>query len=251
MDLTRGGAIYNSTGVQLIGFANIADSLTAIRKAVFEDKGLTLAELAQHLTEDWRNGEAVRMRLLHKIPKYGNDDREADAMAARVLEHFCEQTLRRRNYRGGSFWPGAFSVGFHIAMGTFAGASADGRHAGDVLGNGITPAEGRAKTGPTALLNSVARMSAHRAPNGTNLNMRFNPKGIRSETLQSLVKTYFQLGGAQVQFNMIDTEVLRAAQRNPDAHRDLVIRISGYSALFTELSPRAQEEIISRTEYCA
>ena len=251
MDLTRGGALYNSTGVQLIGFANIADSLTAIRKAVFEDKGLTLAELAQHLTEDWRNGEAVRMRLLHKIPKYGNDDREADAMAARVLEHFCEQTLRRRNYRGGSFWPGAFSVGFHIAMGTFAGASADGRHAGDVLGNGITPAEGRAKTGPTALLNSVARMSAHRAPNGTNLNMRFNPKGIRSETLQSLVKTYFQLGGAQVQFNMIDTEVLRAAQRNPDAHRDLVIRISGYSALFTELSPRAQEEIISRMEYCA
>jgi formate C-acetyltransferase len=248
LDLTRGGAVYNSTGVQLIGFANVADSLTAIRRAVFEDEALTIAELAQHLAEDWRNGETLRTRLLHNIPKYGNDDREADTMAARVLDHFCEQVLRRKNYRGGSFWPGVFSVGFHIAMGTFAGASADGRHAGDVLGNGITPAEGRAKTGPTALLSSVARMPARRAHNGTNLNMRFNPKWIRAKTLASLVKTYFQLGGAQVQFNMIDTEVLRDAQRNPDAYRDLVIRISGYSALFTELSPRAQEEIISRME---
>jgi pyruvate formate-lyase/glycerol dehydratase family glycyl radical enzyme len=250
LDLTRGGAIYNSTGVQFIGFANVADSLTAIRRAVFEDGSLTIAELARHLAEDWRNGEAVRARLLHRIPKYGNDDRDADAIAARVLEHFCEQVLQRRNYRGGLFWPGAFSVGFHIAMGTFAGASADGRHAGDILGNGITPAEGRAKTGPTALLKSVARMPSGRAVNGTNLNMRFNPKWIKAETLAPLVQTYFRLGGTQVQFNMIDTEVLRAAQRNPDAHRDLVVRISGYSALFTELSPRAQEEIISRMEYC-
>ena len=91
-------------------------------------------------------------------------------------------------------------------------------------------------------------MPARRAHNGTNLNMRFNPKWIRAQTLTSLVKTYFQLGGAQVQFNMIDTEILRDAQRNPDAYRDLVVRISGYSALFTELSPRAQEEIISRME---
>jgi pyruvate-formate lyase len=136
-------------------------------------------------------------------------------------------------------------------MGTFAGASADGRRAGDILGNGITPAEGRAKSGPTALLTSVARMPAQRAVNGTNLNMRFNPKWIKAETLASLVQTYFRLGGTQVQFNMIDTEVLRAAQRNPDAYRDLVVRISGYSALFTELSPRAQEEIISRMEYGA
>jgi formate C-acetyltransferase len=251
LDVTRGGAIYNSTGVQLIGFANVADSLTAIRKGVFENGGVSMEKLVRHLTNNWEDAETARTHLLHKLPKYGNDDAEADAMAARVLEHFCDEVLKRKNYRGGSFWPGVFSVGFHVAMGTLAGASADGRRAGEVLGNGITPAEGRAKTGPTALLKSVARMPVGRSHNGTNLNMRFNPRWLRAETLVSLVKTYFQLGGAQVQFNMIDTDTLRNAQRHPEAYRDLVVRISGYSALFTELSPVAQEEIISRMEYDA
>ncbi|MBI4518106.1 MAG: hypothetical protein HY699_20065 [Deltaproteobacteria bacterium] len=251
LDLTRGGAIYNSTGVQLIGFANVADSLSAIREAVFEQRAVTAAELARHLAEDWRNGEALRTRLLHQIEKYGNDDDQADAMAARVLEHFCEQVRQRRNIRGGSFWPGAFSVGLHIAMGSFSGASADGRHASEILSNGITPVEGRAKTGPTALLNSVARMPIRYAPNGTNLNMRFSPKWLKAPMLASLLQTYFRLGGAQVQLNMVDGEILRQAQRNPEAYRDLVVRVSGYSALFTELSPRAQEEIISRMQYCA
>jgi len=250
VDLTRGGAVYNSTGVQLMGFANVADSLTAIKKAVFEDRLLSMSDLVAHLASDWQDAEAVRRRLLHKVPKYGNDEPDADAMAARVLTHFCDEVLRRRNYRGGPFWPGVFSVGFHVAMGAFAGASADGRHVGEVLGNGITPAEGCAKSGPTALVKSVASLPLGRAHNGTNLNMRFNPKWLRADALTALMTTYFQLGGAQVQFNMIDTETLRAAQRNPDAYRDLVVRMSGYSALFTELSTAAQEEVIRRFE-CA
>jgi formate C-acetyltransferase len=249
LDLTRGGAVYNSTGVQLIGFANVADSLTAIRKAVFEEKRLSLEELAEHVANDWEDAEAVRAQLLARVPKYGNDEPEADAMAAKVLTHFCDAVLDCQNIRGGPFWPGIFSVGFHVAMGAFAGASPDGRRAGEVLGNGITPASGSARRGVTALLNSVTRLPVGRAHNGTNLNLRFNPRWLHAEALSALMKTYFELGGAQVQFNMIDTETLRDAQLHPEAYRDLVVRVSGYSALFTELSELAQEEIIRRAEY--
>jgi formate C-acetyltransferase len=249
LDLTRGGAVYNSTGVQLIGFANVADSLTAIRKSVFEEKRLSLEELAEHVANDWEDAEAVRAHLLAKVPKYGNDEPEADAMAAKVLTHFCDAVLGCQNIRGGPFWPGIFSVGFHVALGAFAGASPDGRRAGEVLGNGITPASGSARRGVTALLNSVTRLPVGRAHNGTNLNLRFNPRWLHAEALSALMKTYFELGGAQVQFNMIDTQTLRDAQLHPEAYRDLVVRVSGYSALFTELSELAQEEIIRRAEY--
>jgi formate C-acetyltransferase len=249
LDLTRGGAIYNSTGVQLIGFSNVVDSLHAVRKAVFEDGVMSLGELAGSLAEDWDDAEDRRAYLLHRLPKYGNDDDEVDALAARVLDHFCAEVLSHRNYRGGCFWPGVFTVGFHIAMGAFAGASADGRRAGDILGNGITPSNGSALSGPTAVLNSVTKLPLARAHNGLNLNLRFNPSAVRPEILMPLMKTYFQRGGCQVQFNMVDSATLREAQAHPEQYRDLVVRVSGYSALFTGLSETAQNEIISRTEY--
>jgi formate C-acetyltransferase len=249
LDLTRGGAVYNSTGVQLIGFSNVVDSLHAVRKAVFQDRVLSLGELAGCLAEDWDDAEDRRTYLLHKLPKYGNDDDEVDSLAARVLDHFCAEVLRHRNYRGGRFWPGVFTVGFHIAMGAFAGASADGRHAGDILGNGITPSSGSALSGPTAVLNSVTKLPLTRACNGLNLNLRFNPRGLRPDILIALIKAYFQRGGCQVQFNMVDSATLRDAQAHPEQYRDLVVRVSGYSALFTGLSETAQNEIISRTEY--
>jgi pyruvate formate-lyase/glycerol dehydratase family glycyl radical enzyme len=249
VDLTRGGATYNSTGVQLIGFSNVVDSLYAVKKAVFEDGAMSLEEMATCLAEDWDEAEEKRAYLLHKIPKYGNDSDEVDAMAARVLEHFCDEVLRHRNYRGGPFWPGVFTVGFHIALGAFAGASADGRCAGEVLGNGITPTNGNALAGPTALVNSVTKLPLTRIHNGVNLNMRFNPSGVRPEILKALVQTYFERGGCQVQFNMVDSATLREAQVQPEKYRDLVVRVSGYSALFTGLSEIAQNEIISRMEY--
>jgi pyruvate formate-lyase/glycerol dehydratase family glycyl radical enzyme len=249
VDLTWGGATYNSTGVQLIGFSNVVDSLYAIKKAVFEDGAMSLEELASCLAEDWDEAEDKRAYMLHKVPKYGNDIDEVDAMAARVLEHFCDEVLRHRGYRGGAFWPGVFTVGFHIAMGALAGASADGRCAGDALGNGITPTNGNALGGPTAVVNSVTKLPLGRIHNGVNLNMRFNPSGLRPETLVALVRTYFELGGCQVQFNMVDSATLRDAQAHPEKYRDLVVRVSGYSALFTGLSEMAQNEIISRMEY--
>ncbi len=248
-DATAGGAVYNSTGVQQMGFANVADSLYGVKKAVFEDKVMTIGELVGHLSDDWTDAEDKRTYFLTKIPKYGNDVDEVDAMAAWVVDSFCDELGKHKNYRGGSFWPGIFSVGFHLAMGSFTAATPDGRSSGDILGNGLTPTTGNAMNGPTAVANSVVKLPLARLHNGANLNLRFPGKSIRPENLLAFIKTYFDKGGMQVQFNMVDTDVLKAAQKEPEKHKDLVVRISGYSVLFTGLSDTAQDEIICRTMY--
>lgn len=249
MDLTRGGALYNSTGVQLMGFSNIADSLYAVKKAVYENKKVPLGDLTRWLAEDWMDADDMRNYFLHKIPKYGNDLEGPDAMAVKVLNHFCDLLEQHKNFRGGAFWPGVFSVGFHLAMGSFTAATPDGRYAGDNLGNGVTPANGCALAGPTAVMNSVSKLHLTRVYNGANLIMRFSGKRIGGENLMALIKGYFQKGGMQVQFNMVDTEILREAQVHPEQYRDLAVRLSGYSVLFTGLSDTAQNEIISRYQY--
>ncbi len=249
LDLTRGGAVYNSTGVQLMGFANIVNSLYALKKVVYEDGRLSLLELIDMLSDDWHEAEDKRTYLLHRVPKFGNDDDRVDDMAARVMDHYCDVLGSHKNYRRGAFWPGIFSVGFHISFGAFTGATPDGRQAGEVLGNGVTPPTGSAISGPTALMNSVVKMPLTRVYNGANLNMRFQGKRIKTEHLVNLVRTYMQNGGMQIQFNMVDSEVLKDAKRFPEKYRDLFVRVSGYSAEFTDLSEMAQDEIISRTEF--
>ena len=249
LDVTRGGAVYNSTGVQFMGFANVVDSLYAILKAVFEEEHCSMAELAGWMATDWLDAEDKRRYFLTRLPKFGNDHDAVDAMAARVMEHFCAVLAPHKNFRGGAFWPGIFSVGFHIAMGSFTGATPDGRAAGDVLGNGITPTNGTSRQGPTAVMNSVTKLPLSLVTNGANLNMRFPGTKIATDNLIALIRTYFEKGGTQVQFNMLDSSVLRAAQRHPEKYSDLIVRVSGYSAEFTGLSEIAQEEIISRTKY--
>ncbi len=249
LDLTRGGAVYNSTGVQFMGFANTADGLYAVKRTVFDEEQVALADMVEWLSADWMDAEDRRNYFLHKVPKYGNDVDEVDAMAARVLDHFCDTLAPHRNYRGGAFWPGVFSVGFHVAMGAFTAATPDGRFSGDVLGNGVTPTTGNAVAGATAVMNSVTKLPLERVHNGVNLNLRFQGSRVKPEVLMNLIRGYFEKGGFQVQFNMLDSEVLREAQAKPEKYRDLVVRVSGYSALFTGLSDTAQDEIISRTEY--
>ncbi len=249
LDLTGGGAIYNSTGAQFMGFSNVADSLTAVKQAVYDDQTFGIEDLAAWLADDWDEAEEQRTYLARKIPKYGNDNDQADAMAGRVMEHFCTTLAKHKNYRGGAFWAGFFSVGFHLAMGAFTGATPDGRHAGDILGNGVTPSNWAAISGPTAIMNSVTKLPLYRAYNGLNLNMRFSGKKLGTHNFENLIKGYFQRGGVQVQFNMTDSEVLRQAQADPENHRDLVVRISGYCGTFVDLSDLAQEEIIARSEF--
>jgi formate C-acetyltransferase len=249
LDLTAGGAIYNSTGVQLMGFSNTVDSLYAVKKAIFEDGVATLDQLVSWLANDWRGAEDRKTYFLQKIPKYGNDVDEVDEMGVTVLHHFCDELAQHKNFRGGRFWPGVFSVGFHIAMGALTAATPDGRSSGDMLGNGLTPTTGNAFSGPTAVANSVTKLPLRRIHNGTNLNMRFPGKKIPPQSLTAFIKGYFQLDGTQVQFNMVDSEVLQEAQKKPKDYRDLVVRISGYSAHFVGLSETAQDEVIERTAY--
>ncbi len=248
-DLTSGGAFYNATGVQLMGFSNIADSLFAVKKAVFEDGLCDLTTLCQWLADNWKDVEDKRHLFYHHIPKYGNDIDAVDDMAKKVMNHFCDTLSGLKNYRGGTFWPGIFSVGSHIFMGALTGATPDGRYAGDILGNGITPTNGAARVGPTAIMNSVTKLPLKRVYNGLNLNMRFDGAQINAAALMALIKGYFHNGGHQVQFIMISRDTLTDAQKRPENYPDLVVRISGYSATFVALSPVAQDEIIQRTQY--
>lgn len=248
-DVTKGGAVYNSTGVQLMGFSNIADSLYAVKKVIFEDNKYSMKDLTEWLKDDWTDQEAARKYFINKIAKYGNDQDDVDEMAIRVMNHFCDTLSRHRTFRGGAFWPGIFSVGFHISMGAFTGASPDGRNSGDTLGNGVTPSNGVAINGPTAIMNSVTKLPLKRVYNGLNLNMRLPGNRIKSSKLMRLIQTYFQNSGFQVQFNMVDSNTLRNAQLHPDQYRDLIVRISGYSGIFVNLSDIAQDEIIRRMEY--
>ncbi len=248
-DVTKGGAIYNSTGVQLMGFSNVADSLYAVKKVIFDDKTYAISDLVQWLEEDWIDHEDKQQYFLNKVAKYGNDRQEPDDMAAKVINHFCDTLKQHKNYRDGEFWPGIFSVGFHISMGAFTGATPDGRSAGSVLGNGITPSNGLAVNGPTAIFNSVTRLPLNRIYNGMNLNMRLPGRRIKTIKLMHLLQTYFKNSGFQVQFNMVDTATLENAREFPNQYRDLIVRISGYSGIFVNLSDIAQDEIIERTEY--
>ncbi|MBD3211486.1 MAG: formate C-acetyltransferase/glycerol dehydratase family glycyl radical enzyme [Candidatus Lokiarchaeota archaeon] len=256
LDVTRGGAVYNFTGPQLIGLATCADSLAVIKKIVFEEKQLTLTTLVEMLRKNYRRsycekkGSVWRELFINKIPKFGNDDDYVDEIAVNVAKLYCDEVSKYQNYRGGTFNPGIYSTSLHLALGTLTGASADGRKARDPLSNGVGPTHGRDKNGPTAIINSVKKLKNELMTNGHSLILAFHPNSLRNDIFLPLIKTYFTAdGGYQVQFNVVGREVLCKAQENPNNYRGLVVRIAGYSVYFTELSTSAQEEIIARTQY--
>jgi formate C-acetyltransferase len=256
LDVTQGGAMYNFTGAQLIGLATVADSLAVIKKIVFEDKLLSLEELVKMLMKNYRGtyrgtkGSEWREIFINKVPKYGNDNNYVDQIAVDVVNFYCEEILKHTNYRGGKFNPGILSTAFHLAFGIFTGASADGRKSKVQLSNGVGPTNGRDKNGPTAILNSVKKLDHGLITNGDSLILAFHPNTLKLDIFPSLIRTFFQAdGGFHIQFNVVGKNTLCEAQKNPEAYRGLVVRIAGYTVLFTELSKTAQDEIIARTCY--
>jgi len=256
LDITKGGAIYNFTGPQLIGLATVADSLAVIKKVVFEDNLLTYKELVQMLAKNFRGvyngrkGTEWREIFVNKVPKFGNDVDYVDEIAKDVARFYCEEITKHSNYRGGMYNPGIYSTTFHLAFGIFTGASADGRKKTEPLSNGIGPTSCMDKKGPTAILNSVKKLRNDLMTNGNSLILAFHPNTLKSEILIPLIQTFFiKDGGYQVQFNVVGKETLCNAQENPREFSGLVVRIAGYSVYFTELSKSAQDEIIARTEY--
>ncbi len=249
LDVTQGGARYNFTGPQLIGLATVADSLATIKKHVFDEPTFSIDEIKKILKKNFKKEyEDIRQLCVNKSPKFGNDEDYVDSIANEIAMMYAEEIMKHKNYRNGMFNPGLYSTTFYLAFGSFLEASADGRKKSQPIANGVGASNNMDRLGPTALIKSAAKIDQTKLPNGTVLNMRFHPNSINNEHFVDLVRTYFDLGGSQVQFNIISSELLRDAQTNPKNYKGLLVRIAGYSVLFTQLSRVAQDEIISRTE---
>lgn len=253
-DYNAGGARYNTSYVQGVGLGTVTDSLAAIKHHVFERRSITMADLLAVLAEDFRDCEKIRALLLSKTPKYGNDDDAADDILRAVFEAYFEAVDGRPNTKGGVYRVNLLPTTSHVYFGSVTGATPDGRKAWEPLSEGISPVQGADRHGPTAVMKSAAKID-HARTGGSLLNMKFSPSVLEGdegvEKLARLIRSYFRLGGHHVQFNVITAETLRAAQREPEKHRDLIVRVAGYSDYFCDLPQALQDEIIARTEHAA
>lgn len=251
VDYNAGGARYNTSYIQGVGIGTITDSLAALRQYVFDERSASMAELLDALQRDFQGCEALRARLLNRSHRYGNDDDYADALMQRVFEVYYRLVEGRPNAKGGQYHIDMLPTTCHIYFGAMTGATPDGRLAGSPLSEGISPVQGADRRGPTAVIRSAAKMD-HVRTGGTLLNQKFMPRLLETEDglaqLAHLVRSYFNLGGHHIQFNVVGADTLRQAQRHPEQHRDLIVRVAGYSDYFCDLGVELQEEIIARTE---
>jgi formate C-acetyltransferase len=245
---TAGGARYNFSGVQCVGPVDTGDALYAIEQAVFREQRITLEELVSQLKQDLPD-EDLRA-YLRGLEKFGNDVPEADRWTRWVVEAFSRTLGRYRNSRGGAYVTGLYSVTAHQAFGSVTGALPHGRRKGAPFASGIAPGNGMDRKGPTALLNSLNRLDFSKTANGINFNLKFDKETLRGKSgrlaLQSLIRTYFRRGGMQVQVNVFDSDLLKRAYYDPEAYPHLLVRVSGYSAYFNDLTPQMKTEIIRR-----
>ncbi len=236
----------------MVGIGTITDSLAAIEQMVFSDRRATLPDLVKALDADFDGREDLRARLVNKAPKYGNDDDRADRLMLRVFEAFFGVVDGRPAPRRGVHRVEMLPTTCHVYFGSMTGATPDGRRAATPLSEGISPVQGADRKGPTAVFRSAAKMD-HVQTGGTLLNMKFTPSLVAGdaglEQMGQLVRGYFKMDGHHVQFNVVDAATLRAAQADPEAHRELIVRVAGYSDYFCDLSAALQEEIIARTEH--
>jgi len=253
-DYHDGGARYNTTYIQGVGVGTITDALTALRFHVYDRASLRMEDLLAALRVDFAGHERVHQTLLHRTPKYGNDDDYADEVMQSVFEAYFRAVDGRPNTKGGRYHINLLPTTVHVYFGSVVGATADGRLAGEPLSEGISPVQGADRSGPTAVIKSAAKMD-HARTGGTLLNQKFAPGLFRQakglENLVHLVRAYFRLDGHHIQFNVVDAATLREAQRQPDKHRDLIVRVAGYSDYFCDLGQALQDEIIARTEHQA
>ncbi|MEY8469217.1 glycyl radical protein [Faecalibaculum rodentium] len=254
LDVTAGGAKYNLSGIQMIQVANLADSLAAIKELVYDEKRISRVELKQALADNFEGHEITQTMLLKRAPKYGNDIQWVDDLGAKWAGYFRERMKDYTNYRGGPYHTGMYTVSAHVPMGENVGASADGRKAKEPLADGgMSPVYGRDMTGPTAVLKSVSRMDDSFTTNGGLLNMKFLPEFFRTQTgrdkFEHFLRAFVDLEIPHIQFNVVNREDLIDAQIHPERHQSLTVRVAGYTAYFTELAGKLQDEIIERTSY--
>ena len=250
-DYHGGGARYNTSYIQGVGIGTTTDALSALRCHVFDRRTVTMDALLAALEKDFDGDERLRQLLLNRTPRYGNDDPYADEVMCRIFETYFAAIEGRPNVRGGEYHVNWLPTTVHVYFGSVIGAMPDGRHARQPVSEGVSPVQGADRLGPTAVARSVAKMD-HSRTGGTLLNQKFTPALLADDAgllgMVKLVRTYFRLGGHHVQFNVVDAATLRDAQVHPEQHRDLIVRVAGYSDYFCDLGRSLQDEIIARTE---
>ncbi|PKN44705.1 MAG: hypothetical protein CVU59_11020 [Deltaproteobacteria bacterium HGW-Deltaproteobacteria-17] len=252
-DVTWGGGMYDFTSLQTAGMADTGDSLYALKRVVFDEGRFTLPEFVEILKADYAGQKALRTEIATRFPRYGNGDAEADHWTQVAADAFADAVLSHKNSRGGQYIPGYYSMTCHIGFGRKTGALPNGRRAGARLSNGMAPADGTERMGPTAVLRSAASLDTSKWGNCGALNLKFHKRMVQGETgvkaLSAMFRNYFEQGGNQVQVNVVDAETLRAARNDRTLCPDLVVRVAGFCAYFNDLQPAAKDEIIERTAH--
>lgn len=244
-------ARYNNSSVNGIGLATTVDSLATIKKLVYDDKTLTLDELVEILKSDWKNQEVLRLTIKNKFPKFGMNDDDTDKIAKDVSDDLSDAVSGKPNVKGGVYRLGLFSIDWRWDFGKKTGASADGRHAGETLSQNTSASFGADKNGATSHLLSVAKIDTSKTPNGTIVDIDLHYSAVQGENglkaFLSTLKTYFELGGFAVHYNVLDTEVLKDAKLNPEKYPNLQVRLCGWNVLFSTLSEKEKDEFIARS----
>ena len=254
LDFDRGGARYNWVENSFVGLANLVDGLIAIKHLVYASGELSLEGFREILQADYEGCEALRQRIVNRLPSYGNDDDEADALAIEWAESLAAITASN-TVGPHAYVPGFFCWVMHEHFGSTTGATPDGRKAGFPLADGVGAAQGREKCGPTASLLSTTKWNHQKALGGLVHNVKFSQRALATDqdlrALRSLIETYLRRGGFEIQVNVVSAEVLREAQDHPEQYADLLVRVAGYSDYFVHLAPNMQAEVIARTEHAA
>lgn len=258
--LKEGGAVYDFISGLQVGIANLGDSLAAIKKSVFEGKAITQQQLWDALTDNFEGQEGERIRqILLSAPKYGNDDDYVDSLVIKGYDSYIDEIFKHKNTRygrgpiGGTYYAGTSSISANVPQGAKTGATPDGRRAGEPLAEGCSPTHSMDTNGPTSVLKSVSKLPTDKITGGVLLNQKISPsilsKPRDSEKMITLLRTFFDvLRGFHIQYNVVSRETLLDAQKHPEKHKDLIVRVAGYSAFFNVLSKSTQDDIIDRTE---
>ena len=252
MDYHAGGARYNTSYIQGVGLGSITDAMASVHYHVYDQKDVSMDELLKALEADFKGHEDLRLRFQEETPKYGNDDDRADDIMRRIFDAYYRAVDGRPNARGGAHRINMLPTTVHVYFGSVTGALPDGRLAYETLSEGISPVQGADRLGPTAVLKSAAKMD-HLRTGGTLLNQKFSPQILADDTgiakMVQLVRSYFRMDGHHIQFNVVSADTLLDAQLHPEKHRDLIVRVAGYSDYFVNLGRELQDEIIRRNEH--
>ncbi len=251
-DYYNGGPRYNTTYIQCTGLATVADSLSVLKKHIFEQKTIKMEKLLSAVSRNFEGQEKLRQFILNNTPFFGNDDEYADSLALRVFDSLFDLIDNRPNGKtGGKYHLNMLSTTCHIYFGKVLGATPNGRLSGKSISDGTSPSHGCDINGPSAVINSLTKLD-HVKTGGTLLNLRFLPSLLKREEdiskLGSLIRSYFAMGGHHVQFNVVDTATLQAARKQPEEYRDLLVRMAGYSDYFNDMNDDLKQEVIERTE---